>query len=180
MISNRTFEEIARDLNKGQVIFYPTCTIPGIGCLSNNKTAIERIDQLKGRETAKNYIHLVKDLEMASSLGINISNKLVDLSDKYWPGPLTLVVNDFAIRIDSHPFVRELFNFISTPLISTSANRSGYPPAVSTTMLDKDMSDYIDIIIDVKEKTTATPSTIVKILSNDCLEIIRQGAVNID
>lgn len=141
-------------LKAGGVVVFPTETSYGIGCDATNAEAVRRVFEIKGRPEGKGTPLIVDSFKTAERWGV-FSPLAQTLAQKYWPGPLTIVVpatgdgrvagrdsllriapavlqdNTVALRISSHPVARELAKRLGRPLIATSANRSGEPPAYS-------------------------------------------------
>ncbi len=107
------------------------------------RPVIEGLGALKTRGPAKPMLLLVPDREAVSDL--TWTPEAIELADVFWPGSVTLVLSDpearypegvrapgggVAIRVSSHPLVRELVNGVGGPILSTSANRRGETPAL--------------------------------------------------
>ena len=87
----KSSEKAASILNNGGVIVYPTETLYGIGALASRSDAVERIFEIKGRPQGKPIPLLVKDMEMLSQIAEN-SRIASTLSERFWPGRLTLIL----------------------------------------------------------------------------------------
>ncbi len=124
------------------LLAYPTETVYGMGGLPT-PAVIERLVALKDRDAAKPMLLLVSDREAVSDL--TWTPEALELADVFWPGSVTLVLSDpaarypegvrgsnggVAVRVSPHPLVRELVCGIGGPILSTSANRPGEPPAL--------------------------------------------------
>lgn len=140
---------IVEHLREGGVLGYPTETVYGLG----GKAEVEVVDAiraLKGRDEEKPLLLLLPGLErmrdVPSRWGLDLPHWAEEMVDRYWPGPLTLVLRDrdrifpegvrsgaggVAVRVSPHPFVEALMQEWDAPLISTSANQSGEDPAVT-------------------------------------------------
>lgn len=149
-----------RAVENGGVIAYPTEAVMGLGCSPWNKAAVVRILRLKRRRPGKGLI-------VVASSPAQLSN-LVDFSKAAaqealwasWPGPFTWIVParpdaprwlrgrgaGLAVRVSAHPIVRQLCE-AAGPLISTSANPSGCPPArtrpQARAYFGKRLDDYV-------------------------------------
>lgn len=180
----------ANILNKGGVIVYPTETLYGIGALASNDEAAERIFEIKGRPHGKPIPLLVKDLPMLSEIAE--SNTLAaSLSQVFWPGRLTMILTlksdlpelitcgtgKIALRISSHPFLESLFNLISEPLTSTSANISNGPNLTDPQELFETFNGKVDLIVDSGKIPESRGSTIVD-LTLDPPQVLREGDIN--
>ncbi|MGB9736588.1 MAG: L-threonylcarbamoyladenylate synthase [bacterium] len=180
---------IVNVLSKGGIMIYPTETVYGIGCDAFNDSAINRIVSLKQRLPDKPLIVLVKDIHMLIELVVELPSIGVSLINKFWPGPLTLIFNakphinkqltagtgKIAVRQSPHPFIRSVFELYSHPIVSTSANISNMPPAVSISEIPTSITDNVDLIID-GGKLNNIPSTVIDITDNR-IELIREGAI---
>ncbi len=120
-------------LRRGGVLLYPTETVYGFGCDAANPAACELIGRLKGWAGARPMLVLVEDVAQAETVA-RWAPAARALAERYWPGPLTLVLSDRAgegtvgIRLSPHPVARALVRDLGRPLTSTSANRTGEPP----------------------------------------------------
>lgn len=187
-------------LKNGGVVVFPTETSYGIGCDATNAKAVRRVFAIKGRPEGKGTPLIVDSLKMAKRWG-KFSPTAQRLAKKYWPGPLTMVVpvlvfarNDkkivqavlqnktVALRVSSHPIARALAKGLGRPIVATSANRSGQPPAFSCRALSplltgKDGSGVV-YVVNVGALPKQKPTTIVKIIGND-VEVLRQGKIKL-
>ncbi|CAK0759987.1 threonylcarbamoyl-AMP synthase [Gammaproteobacteria bacterium] len=137
--------EAARMVRQGGVVAYPTEGVYGLGCDPDNPLAVERLLRLKGRSVAKGLILLASDWSdlapFVSSLSSSEQERILDS----WPGAMTWLVpassrspvwltgggNRVAVRVTAHPVAAALCRALGGGLVSTSANRSGQPPARS-------------------------------------------------
>ena len=181
---------IARILQKNGIIAYPTDTFYGLGANCFSVQAIQRIYQLKKRKTSKPLPVLVADMDMVKKIAIDIPHLFWRLAEKFWPGPLTLVVKASAelprqllgpkesigIRQPSIQWLKELMKKTAFPLTATSANISE----------EKEISDpgevidffygKIDLVVDGGQTRAILPSTVVD-LTLPRPEILREGAL---
>lgn len=176
-------------LKDGGVFCYPTETLYGLGCLANNKKAIEKIYEIKKREKEKNFTLLFKDLNMIKNYcnPTGIDERLIS---EFSPGPFSILLeakeeslinkeiisdnNEICCRISSHEFVDKLFNFGNFPIISTSANVSGNKNIFLFKTIYNTFHNLVDSIIDYGDIEESLGSTIVKATKNGLL-IIRKG-----
>ncbi|MGC8865537.1 MAG: L-threonylcarbamoyladenylate synthase [Bacteroidales bacterium] len=175
-------------LKKGGVILYPTDTIWGLGCMANQPTAISRIYQIKQRYEKKSFIILVDSLEMLKKYVADVPQVAIDLMESYHK-PLTIVYpqarnlptiliaedKTIAIRVVKHPFCEEVIRATGVPLISTSANISGFPPAPTYSAITEEIKSKVDYIAmtDRDRLHKPTPSTLIKILPSGDFEVLR-------
>jgi tRNA threonylcarbamoyl adenosine modification protein (Sua5/YciO/YrdC/YwlC family) len=102
------------------------------------------------------------------------------LANKFWPGPLTLVLDaggEFVgFRVPAHEVALELLKKMGTVLCVTSANRSGEPPALNASDAARALGSSVALILDAGPAIGRVPSTVVKIKGAH-VEILREGAI---
>lgn len=124
----------AEHLRAGGVVLYPTETFYAIGADPRSPEGCAAVFRLKGRDASLRLPWIAADREQAAA-ACRIPEASAALADRHWPGPLTLVLpllgrdGTVAVRVSSHPVARALAAALGHPVISTSANRSGAPPA---------------------------------------------------
>lgn len=179
--------EAVRVLKRGGVIAYPTETTYGLGCDPRNAKAIARIYRMKGREKKKPFL-LVASSEMQVRKVARLEGATRALANRYWPGPLTLVLprvngkGKIAIRVSSSPYVQSLCRAFGYPIVSTSANRSGEPECRSGRAVRRVFAaqkEKPDGILDTGALPRRKPSTIARVHSDGSVKILRQGAVRL-
>ncbi len=180
-------------LRGGEVIVFPTETLYGLGADALNFTAVEKVFQLKGRDANNPFPVLVADRSMLNSLVESISPLAEKLMERFWPGPLTLVLparNDIppplvsstgaiGVRISSQPIVSEIIRMLGRPLTATSANPSGQPGAQTVAQARDYFSGKIKVFIDGGALTSKTGSTVAAVAGNK-IKIIRAGEIGKD
>ena len=174
-------------LRSGGVIVYPTETLYGIGALVSNDKSVERVFEIKVRPLASPIPVLGKDRAMLEEVAeFNAAARL--LAEKFWPGPLTLVLKDkgrlprlitagtgkVAVRVSAHPFVARLFDLLEGPLTSTSANPSGSDNLLDFINIYRAFNGHVELIIDSGNIPTSKGSTVVDVTTTPP-EILRQG-----
>lgn len=170
-------------LDRGGVIAYPTEAVYGLGCRADNRTATERICELKDRQVDQGVIVLIRDLEQLGDWIEPISDKQREKLATTWPGPVTWLIPatehcpawlkgkhpSLAVRQSAHPLCKQICAALDVPLVSTSANRSGQAPATSAEEADKIFGDEVDLIIDAPLGDAEKPSAIFDLRSGDKL-----------
>jgi len=180
-------------LGRGDVIVFPTETLYGLGADALNFTAVEKVFQLKGRDPNNPFPVLVSDRSMLNSLVAKVSPLAEKLIERFWPGPLTLVLparNDIppplvnstgaiGVRISSQPIANEIVRMLGQPLTATSANPSGQPGAQTIAQARDYFSGKIKVFIDGGALTSKTGSTVAAVVGNK-IKIIRAGEIGKD
>lgn len=175
-------------LQKGLVILYPTDTIWGIGCDATNPEAVAKIYRIKQRSDRKSMLVLIDDFSRLSSFVEIIpdsARKLIDAAEKpttiIYPGAKNLAGNLIAgdgsigIRITSDPFCQRLIQFISKPIVSTSANLSAGKTPSSFREIDPGILEQVDYAVNWRREQTglSVPSSIIKLDRQGKITVIR-------
>lgn len=191
IISQQVLEQIILGLENGAIMGYPTETVYGLGCNALNVSAVKRVYQLKGRDYSYPMIVLVKDMTMVKALTSSIPDDAAKVMNEFWPGPLTIVFKassmipnlltgdkkTIGLRISSDPVCKMLIHKFKKPLISTSANPSGYKPATSVKQLNSYFKSKLDLIIDSGLRNRSAISTVLDMSGNDP-KLLREGEIN--
>jgi L-threonylcarbamoyladenylate synthase len=177
-------------LKKGGVVAFPTDTVYGLGAAINISKAVERVYRIKERPHSMALPLLLADFAQLEKVAVSIPASARLLADKFWPGPLTLVlpksdaVSDIvsgggktiAVRIPDHPIPTSLAEGIGTAIIGTSANLSGQPSALTAAQAREKLEDKVDFIIE-GDCPGGVESTVVD-LSGETPVILREGAIS--
>lgn len=172
--------------NGGTVIF-PTDTVYGIGCDPFNKKAVRKIYEIKSREERKSMPILAYSRDVVSTIA-ELDDHSEKLAEKFWPGPLTLIlelnnsrlekslkINDsIAVRVPKNNCTLQVLKKCNF-LIGTSANISGKDPFTDPAKCYQSLSDF-DLFLDGGKIPRGIPSTIVDVRKGK-LKIIREGAL---
>lgn len=182
---------VVAHLADGGLLAYPTETVYGLGG-AVRPDVIRRVREVKGRKAGSPFLVLIPSAE---TVGLTWTPEAKRLADAFWPGPLTLVLEDrdgsfpdgvrseaggVAVRVSPHPYLRALGRAWGRPLLSTSANRSGEFPASDPDRVERSLggrpgSDRL-WLVDGGPLPDSPPSTVV-----DCLRptpvILRAGAL---
>lgn len=181
-------KEVLNLLENDGIIVYPTETLYGIGVRYDRERLLKKVFEIKKRPEEKSFPLIVnlKHLEMVAEFIPPLAQKLIE---KYWPGPLTLLLpakrnlpeqitkhGKVAVRMPGESFALKLILEAPFPITATSANISGYQAADCIETVIKYFKDSpIDLLID-GGKLPGIPSTIVDVTVTPP-QIIRKGAV---
>ena len=174
--------DAAQVLANGGLCAFPTETVYGLGASRNNPSAVARLDRVKQREGGKHYTLMLADRE---SLGQHvkhvplIAEKVVQ---RFWPGPLTIVFGDegtegIGIRVPASRTAREIVRRAGVPVLVTSANISGRPPATSVGHVLASLDGLVDLVVDEGETRLKEPSTVV-VFREGRWEVTREGLIS--
>ena len=184
-----SIHEARNIVRRGGLVAYPTDTVYGLGCDPFNREAVERVVRSKSRSKGSLPV-LVESVEVAQAYG-SFSDLATRLAEKFWPGPLTLVVPAKAsfptsvtsesltvgLRIPNHEIARKLIKSCGGGLIGTSANLSGNPSPRTAGEVMKELKDRVDLIIDGGGVLAGGEST-VAIVTEGTLSVLREGALS--
>ncbi|GEN24154.1 threonylcarbamoyl-AMP synthase [Halomonas cupida] len=183
MNANLQLAETVEALRRGGVIAYPTEAVWGLGCDPFHRTALTRLLALKQRDPAKGVILVAADMDQFAPWLEGLSDQQLDTLAASWPGPNTWLVPDnghtpalvrgdhdrVALRVSDHPGVQALCRAFGGPLVSTSANHAGEPPAMSEAQIRQFFADELDAIVPGALGGNPRPSTIRDLLSGTTL-----------
>jgi L-threonylcarbamoyladenylate synthase len=178
-------------LSSARPVAFPTDTVYGLGAAYDNPQAIEALYVIKGRDTAKAIAVLIGSPEALELVTGPINDRAQQLTERYWPGPLTLVLprrqglpdnlsprHTIGVRMPNHPVALELLRQCG-PLAVTSANLSGMPDARTAQEVEAQLSGRIPLILDGGRTPGGMPSTVVDCTGAE-LALIRPGPISID
>jgi len=184
-----SISEAASLLLSGEVIAFPTDTVYGLGAHSQRLEGIQRLYELKGRSRHKAIALLLGSVCELATVATDIPEIAWRLAERFWPGPLTLVLPKarqlldavtaggptVAVRVPNRPWVLELISTVGAALAATSANLSGRTEAVTAEGVLEVFAGQIPMLLDGGRCPGGVPSTVVDVTVSPVL-IRRQGA----
>ena len=188
--SEHALNQAVAVLMGGGIIAYPTETFYGIGAKFDNEDSLQKLHEIKQRPGNKPLPLIIGSRYLLAHIASSINNTAASLMDRFWPGPLTLILpakenlspyitagtHSVAVRIPGDSFALRLAQYALFPITATSANTSGNPPAQDAGTVVDYFGDNIDLIIDGGPTKGMLPSTIVDARKGK-LEIVREGAI---
>lgn len=177
-------------LLSGGVIVIPTDTVYGLAASLSHPDQLERLFRIKGRDDGKPVPILVASSEAARDLTAELSEEQAMLLDRYWPGPLTLVVaanpalpdrvrgrdGTVGLRSPNHPLALEIITRAGGAIACTSANRSGDPAALSALEAAITLGEDVDLILDGGLAPGGVASTVAG-FRGDEIRVFRDGPI---
>jgi L-threonylcarbamoyladenylate synthase len=141
--------EAVSALRAGSVALVPTETVVGLVVA---ESGLPRVREIKGRDANKPIALLCASAEEAFGMAANLPPLAERLSELYWPGPLTLVLDlpsggTIGVRVPAGRAVRELLVAYGGPLYATSANLSGEPAPAALDEVDPQVLEAVDIVV---------------------------------
>ncbi|WP_260294569.1 L-threonylcarbamoyladenylate synthase [Sedimenticola hydrogenitrophicus] len=166
--------EAARCFRRGGLIAYPTEAVYGLGCDPLNESAMEALLALKQRPAEKGVILIAADFEQLRPFVKPLADPLMQPILASWPGPhtwllpaadwlpfwLTGVHSSLAVRVTALPLAAALCRACDSPIVSTSANRSGQHPARSALQVRLRLGSRVDCLLHAPLGGSRAPSTI--------------------
>jgi L-threonylcarbamoyladenylate synthase len=183
---------IAQRIKQGHVLGMPTDTFYGLAADPLNLHAVDRIYEIKERSRHKPLSLLVGSVEQAAELAKPLSDTFYDLADRFWPGPLTIIVKassrlplkvtansgNVALRVPAAEIPVQVIKAAGVPITATSANLSGASECTSAEGVREQLGDRIPMIVDGGTSPREVASTIIDLSGADGeWRIIRQGAI---
>lgn len=146
-------------LKKGEAVAFPTETVYGLGADAWNPTAVQKVFEIKGRPPDNPLIVHISEINSAEDFAENIPEAAARLMEKFWPGPLTVILGKkasvldlitgglgtVALRCPDHPLALELITEAG-PLVAPSANRSGRPSPTSPEHVMEDFGQDFPVV----------------------------------
>ncbi len=174
-------KEAAGTLKRGGLVAFPTETVYGLGANLEDPQAIQELYRVKQRPFDKQVTLAIPDPGVVGSYGVEVSDFSKMLMERFWPGPLTLVLSrkgssPLGFRMPKHPVALELLKEAQVPVAVPSANLSGHPPPRTAEEVLRDLSDQIDLLLDGGLTPLGLESTVLD-LSGPCPLILRRGAM---
>lgn len=177
-------------LRAGGLVAFPTETVYGLGANALDAVAVRRIFAAKGRPAYNPLIAHVADVAGARALVLEWPPLAQALADRFWPGPLTLVLpkrpevpdevtagrDSVAVRVPAHPVARALLAATGLPLAAPSANRFTELSPVTAAQVARSLGDGVDLILDGGRTDVGIESTVVD-LSVSPPVLLRPGTI---
>jgi L-threonylcarbamoyladenylate synthase len=189
MYNYKDLEIAAEYIRQGKLVAFPTETVYGLGANALNPLAVAKIYELKERPSFDPLIIHIADINNLQKYAVDIDNKVYKLGEKFWPGPLTIILkknpiipdivtaglNTVAIRIPDNEIALQLIKLSDCPIAAPSANKFGKVSPTTAQHVKKQLPQ-VDYIIDGGKTKIGIESTIIK-LNEKGFEILRHGII---
>ncbi|MCX7668356.1 MAG: L-threonylcarbamoyladenylate synthase, partial [Atribacterota bacterium] len=183
----------AEVLRRGGLVAFPTETVYGLGAVAFFPEAVARIFEVKGRPRFDPLIVHIASREMVLSLWQKLDPKVEMVVEKFWPGPLTLVLpkketvpdivtaglSTVAVRMPAHPVALALIEMTGFPVAAPSANRFGRVSPTGAEAVKKDLGNRVDLILDGGKCELGIESTVLLVEEGRFL-LLRPGALSVE
>ncbi|MDP3142950.1 MAG: L-threonylcarbamoyladenylate synthase [Candidatus Omnitrophota bacterium] len=172
----------ARILHDGGLVAFPTETVYGLAANLNNKKAINKLFEVKKRHHGKPFSVHIAEKEQVEEHAINLKPVAYKLIDKFWPGPLTIIVpskdkDTVGIRMPRNAIALKLIAEANVPVVAPSANLTGNSSPKSADDVLRDLNGLIEVVIDGGKTELGIDSSIVD-LTVTPPQILRKGAIS--
>ena len=188
---NSEVRRAAQILRAGGLVAFPTETVYGLGADAASATAVARLYAAKGRPVDHPVILHFASPEHAFAWAREIPQGARELGQRFWPGPLTLILKrsalarDFVtggqdtvgLRVPSHPVAQELLKVFSGSIAAPSANRFGRVSPTTAAHVREDLGKDVDLVLEGGASEVGIESTIVD-LSAGAAAVLRPGHIS--
>jgi L-threonylcarbamoyladenylate synthase len=189
---DRLLLEAAEAVLRGGVIAFPTDTLYGLGCSLFDVSAVQLIARLKRRDPSLAVISLIPESAQVYGLATDVGPVAEALIARHWPGPLSLIFRaarivpaevrgaggTVALRCPRDTLCLRLLDLIGGPVVSSSANLSGQPPAQTAEEVVRIFGNQLDLVVDGGPRTGGVPSTLVDV-SGPKPRLLRRGVIDV-
>ncbi|MFZ4517026.1 MAG: L-threonylcarbamoyladenylate synthase [Microthrixaceae bacterium] len=180
-------------LRAGGLVAFPTETVYGLGALISDRPALARIFRVKGRPATDPLIVHAADAADAAGVAGAWPSTAAALAERFWPGPLTLVLPrgpgvpdevtaggpTVGVRVPAHPVARALVAAAGTPVAAPSANRFGRISPTTAAHVVAELGDGVDLVLDAGPAPLGIESTVLD-LTLAVPTVLRPGAVTVE
>ncbi|MGC8803143.1 MAG: L-threonylcarbamoyladenylate synthase [Bacteroidales bacterium] len=189
MVSVEDIQKAAQYIREGKLVAFPTETVYGLGANALDPIAVAQIFELKQRPSFDPLIVHIASVDGIYPLIASPDERILKLAEKFWPGPLTIVMpksalvpdivtsglSSVGIRIPNHPVALALINHAQRPIAAPSANKFGKVSPTTAQHVKKHLPG-VDFILDGGKTHVGIESTIIK-LNEQGFDVLRNGII---
>lgn len=187
---NEKIEKAVKILQNGGIVLLPTDTVFGLCCRIDNENALEKLFQIKRRDTTHAVPILVSSTDMVKEYVKPFPQNTEKLMEEYWPGGLTIILpcktekvlplvrgkgNTLGVRIPDFLPTFQIIEKLGVPIVGTSANFHGNLSVSKFKNLDPELVKLVDYVL--QEDSLGSMSSTVVDCSKEPWKIVRQGSV---
>ena len=185
-------QKAAETIKNGGLVAFPTDTVYGLGANVYNAAAVAGIFKAKERPLFDPLISHIADIDFLPEYAVTDS-RAMDLARRFWPGPLTFVLNrkddnpaidlacaglkSLAVRMPDHPVALELIRQSGVPIVAPSANRFKTVSPTTAAHVRDSLGDKVDMILDGGACTIGVETTIIDLTGKNIV-ILRAGGLS--
>ena len=189
--SGKVIQQAFEILSNGEILAIPSETVYGLGADATSDDAISRIYKIKKRPHINPLILHVSNINMVEQFA-ETNTLFYSLSKYFWPGPLTVILNQkknneisklatsnlssVAVRLPDNKIFQNIIEKFNNPIAAPSANISGNISPTNPYHVYEDFGEEIKLIVDGGQSEKGVESTVVDVRSNDIM-ILRDGPI---
>lgn len=189
--STQAIEQAVQLLRQGELVAFPTETVYGLGADAKQPQAVEKIFRVKSRPTTQALSLLIPDIAALSFWAQDLSQLAWHLAQRFWPGPLTLIVPPSSevlpqvrggqwgvgVRVPDHPIAQVLLRTFGGALAAPSANIHGQLSSTRLEHVQEQLGNQIPLILSGEECSLGLESTVIDV-REPIPKILRTGAIS--
>lgn len=191
-LEKNELDKAAQLIKDGQTVAFPTDTVYGLGADALNEKAVKKIFKAKGRPADRPISVLIGQATDIKKYTKDIAEEVWLLTEKYWPGPLTIILksnglfastvtagrDSIGLRMPDNQVALDFIKACGTPLATPSANTSGRPSPTKAAHVLSDLNGKISAVINGGETSTGIESTVLDFSNPDAPIILRPGNIS--
>lgn len=188
---SRMVSYVAEQIKKGHVVGMPTDTFYGLAADPLNLRAVDLIYDVKSRSRHKPLSLLIESVEQAEYLARPLPDAFYNITRKFWPGPLTIIVKassrlplkvtantgNVALRVPAARIPVEIIRAAGVPITATSANISGASECTTADGVRQQLGSKLGLIVDGGTSPREVASTILDMSVPGKITVLRHGAI---
>jgi L-threonylcarbamoyladenylate synthase len=182
---------VAERIRHGSVVGMPTDTFYGLAVDPYNLHAVDNVYEIKERGRHKPLSLLIESVEQAEELAHQLPDEFYLLADKFWPGPLTIIVRasprlplkvtansgNIAVRMPNSAVALAVVRALKCPITATSANLAGEVECTTAAAVVEQMGNRVQLVVDGGTTPRTVPTTIVNLTEDGRWSLQREGAI---
>jgi len=166
----------------GGLVVIPTETVYGIAANMLDEKALNKLYEIKQRPKEKPFSLHIDNKNEITEFAKDIPTRAYKLTDKFWPGPLTLILKakdkgNIGIRMPDNEVALQVIRAAGVPVVCPSANLTGRPAPIKFADAIKDLQGLVDLAIDSGPTKIGVESTVVDLTSACCFQVLREGTL---
>lgn len=192
LLNKNQLKKAATFIQQGEIVAFPTDTVYGLGADATNEEAVKKIFQAKGRPADRPISVLIADAADIEKYTEDIADEVWLLTEKFWPGPLTIILKNKGIfaetvtagrdsigmRMPDNQVALDFIQACGRPLATPSANTSGRPSPTKADHVLGDLAGKISAVIDGGETSTGLESTVLDFSNAEKPILLRPGNIS--
>jgi L-threonylcarbamoyladenylate synthase len=190
-VSEHEIRSAAELLRRGKLVAFPTETVYGLGANALDADAVSRVFQVKGRPSSSPVIVHVSEQEMIGRVASSWPDRAGILAERFWPGPLTLVVPKtltvpdivtaglptVGVRMPAHPIALALIEAAQIPVAAPSANRFTQVSPTTAEHVRQGLGHLVDYVLDGGRCQVGIESTVLSLV-DEIPVLLRPGGIS--